>query len=81
MTIEEQIKKLSQLLQTIYPSVTKEDREVALIEFNCSSRTIIRYLKNGEVRNIDLALNLYQFLNKRIEQRKNIIKEEYSVIA
>lgn len=71
-TANEIIEKCSNRLKALAEFVTAEDRKSAESEFNVHYATVHRYLK-GEVKNLDFGVRLYDFLNKRIQERNAVL--------
>lgn len=63
-------KTCARKLKKLKPSVTAEDRKLAMAQFGIAYITVWRYLR-GDVANITLGLGLLQFFDKRIKQRLN----------
>lgn len=69
-------KELKQLcaekLKGIAANVVSKDRKDAMVEFDVSYHTVLRYLK-GEVKDLDFGVKLFEFINDRIEKRKEAL--------
>lgn len=72
MNNEKLIKTCSEKLKSIKSQVVSDDRKEACELLNVSHVTVMRYLK-GEVKNIDLGVKMYEFLNNRIERRIEVM--------
>ena len=64
-----QLEQANDLLISLSPSVTTEDRKKAKVELDLSDFTISQYL-NGNGRNLDTAMKFIGFFRKRIEDRQ-----------
>lgn len=69
MTNDELVKKCKEKFSSISGMVISDDRAEAVKHFGKNYWTIHRYV-NGEVKNLEFGVKLYEFLNARIEARK-----------
>lgn len=67
-----QAKELAIKLQSISDNVTAKDRQACITKGIAGKTTISNYL-NGEVRDIDTGLAIYNFMQKRIQKRQQAI--------
>lgn len=66
-----QFKKASELLKSLKPNVTAEDRKEAMQLYELSDVTIVNYLK-GDVRDLSTAEKLITFFQPRISRRERV---------
>lgn len=62
----------SEKLKALKEQVVPHDRKALMTSLNISHVTVIRYL-NGEVKKVDVGVKMYEFLNNRIEKRKEVM--------
>ena len=66
-----QFLKASELLKTLKPNVTAEDRKQAMKAFDLSDVTIVNYLK-GDVRDLSTAEKLLVFFKQCVNRRAQV---------
>lgn len=67
-----QKERIANLLVEINKDVTESDRASFMDEKKISRVSLSRYM-NGKVRNVDLALEMLLFFQKKIADRENLI--------
>ena len=72
-TIEEQKAAAALLLKELAPDVVATDKAKASLKFHCSVEVVARYLR-GTISRVELATDLYKFLKKRVDARKETVK-------
>ncbi len=66
-----QFTKASELLKSLKPNVTAEDRKQAMQAFHLSDVTIVNYLK-GDVRDLSTAEKLLVFFKQCVSRREKL---------
>jgi hypothetical protein len=66
-----QFTKASELLKSLKPNVTAEDRKKAMQAFDLSDVTIVNYLK-GDVRDLSTAEKLIVFFRQCVSRREKV---------
>lgn len=73
ITNEKALEMCSEKLFAIADKVTAADRKAAIAELDINPSTINRYLRKKQVRKLDTGIKLFDFLNKRINERLNTL--------
>lgn len=69
---ETQAQRLAEVLKSMVPDITAEDKKALTAELGHTTGTIYEYLK-GTVRNNDTAVKMIEFFRDRIAKREQII--------
>lgn len=70
-----QLIKAGEVLISLAPNVTAEDRKAAMAEFGYN-RAVIGYYLKGKGKELDIAMDLIRIFRRRIEERDNELQHQ-----